>query len=465
MTLSASPLPPPLYYRLLIKLLKPLYYFKIKYIGDKKDKSISGHVLKDELNQRFGKIYPALPQRQQIIWCHAVSLGETNTIAPMIDELLTQGFGVWLTNTTHTGYARSQICFAHAIADGQLVHSYVPVDAPQVIKSFLQHVQPCLAMFVETELWANTLYILAQQQIPSVLVNARLSEKSWQNYQKIAAVSHSMMQNISLIIAQDNESAKRFRQLGAASHKIRRASSLKWSVNSVSSKLTQSDALFTQNITTKRPIWVAASTHAGEEAAVLKVQQQLLNQPQLSHTLLVLVPRHPERFDEVAEMIEAFDFQYARRSQQQSITEQTQVYLADTMGELMRWYQMADVAFVGGSMVDIGGHNPVEPASVATPIIMGKYTQSCDQIVAQLQAVDALQQVGDNEDIAGLYKSLEFWLNDKMLAKQAGQNGYQLVCQHQDAMDKQLAMICPLLPSLNISKPTLATGDKTSDVL
>lgn len=440
---SSSANLPPLYYRLTMQLLKPLYRFKLGFGDSSSQKTVGSVPQAQEIHERFGQAYPPRPQRQQVIWCHAVSLGETNTIAAMLDELMDRGYGIWLTNTTHTGYARSQERFASAIQSGRLSHSYVPVDSPKVIEYFLQHVRPCLAMFVETELWASILYILAQQQIPSVLVNARLSAKSLQNYQKIPAVSRSMMDNISLIIAQDALSAKSFRRLGAPSRKIRRASSLKWSINACSTDhLTPPP----HTLTNKRPIWVAASTHDKEEQAVLSAHKQLLTQQGLSSTLLILVPRHPERFDVVANLITNTGLSYTRRSQNQMITEETQVHLADSMGELMRWYQMADVAFVGGSLVDVGGHNPIEPASVGTPIIMGKYTQSCDQLVDELHVAGGLQQVGDDQDINALQQALKLWLSDTGLAKQAGQAAYDQVQLHQNAMQAQLAMILDLLP-------------------
>ena len=480
---------PPVYYQVTIGLLKPLYRMQVWRRSHKRDN------YQQEVEQRFGKRYPAPPAPdaniksnananengnykdstgKKVIWCHAVSLGETNTVAPLLDALLAKGYQIWLTNTTQTGFARGASRFADDIAQGRLSHSYVPVDSPAVIEKFLAHVQPVAAMFVETELWANILTKLSEHDIPSILVNGRLSAASFKSYQKIGAVSASMMKNLSLIIAQDNESAKRFRQLGAHSAQIRVAGSLKWVINTP--KLNDNGAKEAEIANdgadldldlgvAGRPIWVAASTHSGEEKTVLSWQQQIISNPLLADTLLIIVPRHPERFDEVAELIEKSGLTMTRRSDEDAISANTQVYLADSMGELMKWYALADVALVAGSLVDIGGHNPVEPASVATPVLMGSYTQSCQSVVDKLASVGALYQpnnafysaIGTDEQLSQqqkiatnppssdddslLYQQLQFWLSHLELAKQAGQAGAEMMEQQQAVLHRQLSMI------------------------
>ena len=494
---------PPVYYQVTIGLLKPLYRLQVWHRSHKRDN------YQQEVEQRFGKCYPAPPVRdatvksnananengnhkesngKKVIWCHAVSLGETNTVAPLLDALLAKGYQIWLTNTTQTGYARGASRFADDIAQGRLSHSYVPVDSPAVIETFLAHVQPVAALFVETELWANILTKLSEHHIPSILVNGRLSAASFKSYQKIGAVSASMMKNLSLIIAQDNESAKRFRQLGAHSAQIRVAGSLKWVINTP--KLNDNNGAQEVEIGNDvedlgiagRPIWVAASTHSGEEDRVLSWQQKILSNPLLADTLLIIVPRHPERFDEVAELIEKSGLVMARRSDDGAIDANTQVYLADSMGELMHWYALADVALVGGSLIDIGGHNPVEPASVATPVLMGGYTQSCQSVVDKLASVGALYQPNNafysaidtdkqlsqppfqpkidtnqpsNNDDSLLYQQLQFWLSHLPLANQAGQAGAAMTEQQQAVLHRQLSMIEDVIqqyvkPSFNL---------------
>ena len=490
---------PPVYYQVGIGLLKPLYRLQVWRRSHKRDN------YQQEVEQRFGKRYPAPPvaiethmpgvslnsslnanNQNKTIWCHAVSLGETNTVAPLLDALLARGYRIWLTNTTQTGFARGASRFAEDIAQGRLSHSYVPVDSPAVIERFLNHVQPVAALFVETELWANILTKLSEHHIPSILVNGRLSASSFKSYQKIGAVSASMMKNLSLIIAQDNDSAKRFRQLGAHSAQIRVAGSLKWVINTpklsnvheindekavdTDIKNSEQPALSEKTSVTandlgvvNRPIWVAASTHSGEEDIVLSWQQQLLSNPALVKALLIIVPRHPERFDEVAALIQNSGLSMARRSAAETIDITTQVYLADSMGELMNWYAVANVALVGGSLVEVGGHNPVEPASVVTPVLMGTHTQSCQSVVDKLASVGALYQPNnpfyqamnqpnnhdkqeggnsqsvDNETL--IYQQLKYWLSHLEEAKQAGQAGAQMTQQQQAVLSRQLSMI------------------------
>jgi len=272
--------------------------------------------------------------------------------------------------------------------------------------------------------------------------------------------------------------------LGAHSAQIRVAGSLKWVINTPKPKNDNNndDNIKTAEIINDgadldldlgiadRPIWVAASTHSGEEEIVLSWQQQILSNPLLANSLLIIVPRHPERFDEVAELIEKSGLAMARRSAEDAISANTQVYLADSMGELMRWYALADVALVGGSLVDIGGHNPVEPASVATPVLMGAYTQSCQSVVDKLASVGALyqpnnvfysaisangqvsqpllqphrsesKQSSSDDDDNLLYQQLKYWLSHLSLAKQAGRAGAAMTEQQQAVLHRQLSMI------------------------
>ncbi|MFW2176800.1 MULTISPECIES: 3-deoxy-D-manno-octulosonic acid transferase [unclassified Moraxella] len=422
----------PFYYRLAITLLKPLYQLKL---ATKK-------TLPNEVNERFGKNYPTLNTNRPIIWCHAVSLGETNTAEPILRGLLAEGYALWLTNTTHTGFARVEELFANDIANGMVYHSFVPVDDGKIIDKFLDHVQPIGALFVETELWATTLAKLEQRQIASILVNGRLSEKSFNGYAKASKLSQSMMENLSLIIAQDGDSAKRFRQLGATSDKIRMASSLKWSSKANPLMIQRANSLSKEWQLENRTVILGASTHADEESQLLQVFEQLKTKFTDKNLLLIIVPRHPERFNEVAELLQKQGMTVVRRSQQQQPSMTDSVYLADSMGELGVWYTLANMAIVGGSLVNIGGHNPIESAIVGTPVVMGQHTQSCQQVVDSLKQVGALQQVNDKEALATV---LGEWIANPTQAKQAGQAGQTLAEQYQDATKQQLAMIIDVL--------------------
>lgn len=420
--------PPPLYYRLAIKVAKPLY----RLLLAKKQAKLPHY--KREINERFGRAYlPIKHADKGVIWCHAVSLGELNTAYPLLKRLLEAGFGLWITSTTQTGFARAETLFKDELG-GRVCHSFVPVDDVVVVGRFLTHVRPVMAVFIETELWANTLYLLSKQGIPSVMANARLTSKSFASYAKFTALSHSMMNNLSYIIAQDEQSHHNFMALGADEAKVGQAHSLKWS--SQIGKPQNLDG-FAKN----RPIWVMASTHAGEEVLALTVHQKLLGD--YPNALLILVPRHPERFDEVAGLCS--DFVYHRRSHNQPIQDSTQVYLADSMGELLAWYELSQVAVVGGSFVDKGGHNPIEPASLAKPIIMGQYVKNCTEIVVDFKTVGAMMQVGDEQDTDGLCGAVKAWFDEPHRARHAGELGQRLVSERAGADKVQFDMLMKLL--------------------
>lgn len=433
--MCAAARPVPWYYAVLIVLAMPVY----RWLIGKKSAKLPTY--ERELNERFAKAYLPVPVGQKgLIWCHAVSLGELNTAYPLLQQLLNQGFSLWITSTTQTGFGRVTQLFAQHL--GKTVnHSFVPVDNAKVVGRFLEHTRPVLALFIETELWATTLFELKKRHIPSAMVNARLTKQSFLGYQKFASISHSMMANLSLIIAQDAQSATHFEQLGAGPHKIFVADSLKWSSGQ---RLNQTNQLLLDTILQdlawclSRPIWVAGSTHAGEEEVVLGAHRQLLQHH--PKALLILVPRHPERFDEVAALCQ--DFVTHRRSRHQEIGEDTQVYLADSMGELLVWYVLSHVVFVGGSLTDVGGHNPIEPASFAKPIIMGQYVKNCEVLVQALVQASALLQVTTAEE---LFKQVHDWFDNPQQAQLQGKQGKDLVEQKQHAVELQLNKLLELL--------------------
>lgn len=417
---------PPLYYRLAITVLKPLYRLFLA-----RKKANLPHYER-EIAERFGQGYLSISHDKPVIWCHAVSLGELNTAYPLLRRMLSDGYHLWITSTTQTGFNRAEMLFKDELGKS-VQHSFVPVDDVAVVGRFLAHVRPVMAVFVETELWANTLSVLARRGIPSVMANARLTQKSFDSYAKFTRLSQRMMANLSLIIAQDEQSYHNFIALGANPDKVKQAYSLKWSgrIGKIQSLANFTD--FVKN----RPIWVMASTHDGEELLALDTHKRLL--ADFPDLLLILVPRHPERFDDVASL--CTDFVYHRRSRGEPIADDTQVYLADSMGELMLWYELSDVAVVGGSFVDKGGHNPIEPVSLAKPVIMGQYVKNCAEIVRDFADVDVLVQSDDD----GLYGAVKAWLDNPALAKQAGESGQRLVQERAGADKVQFDMIRKLL--------------------
>ncbi len=432
---------PPLYYRLAMRLLAPIYRMMVK------KKSRHRLTLSRELAERFGEQYLPVPKTDKgVIWCHAVSLGELNTAYPLLKKLLDAGFGLWISSTTQTGFERASRLFADEIEQSRVSHSFVPVDTLPVIERFMAHVNPVAVLFIETELWANTLYACKTRGIASLMINARLSEKSYQGYAKITKVSQSMMANLDKIIAQDGDSAKRFLALGASDTQVVVIDSLKWVSQSGLTPANQQLAQTTADVihtAGRRAVWTMASTHDGEERLALLAHQGLIAHPKLNHALLILVPRHPERFDTVYQLCLEMGLVTARRSANDAITAQTQVYLADTMGELMAWYQLCDVAVVGGSFVPVGGHNPIEPASLGKPIIMGSYDDNCHLLTKELRKVGALAQLDATD--AQVADKLAEALVQTYIYRWSGEQGKQLVNAKQSALTHQLGQIISVL--------------------
>lgn len=432
---KSPPTPPPWYYDWAIALARPLYR---AFLFSRQEKLLD---YEREVDERFGMTKYKSPRPKingiragKVIWCHAVSLGELNTAYPLLKKLLENGHGLFITTTTQTGFARVRQLFDWWLETGQVVHGFVPIDDKMVLARFLRAVQPDLAVFIETELWANTLYALAMDDVPRVMVNARLVNESFVKYRRFKKLSASMMKNLSLVIAQDKQSYQNFIALGLPEDKAVLADSLKWAQDDqVPPKVDMS--------VTQRPIWTAGSTHEGEEAAVLFAHKRILETHKKA--LLILVPRHPERFEAVYKLCLSSGLKTARRSQNEPIKDSTEVYLADTMGELLAWYQMADVVFVGGSLVaDVGGHNPTEPAALGKPVVMGRHVASCQVLVDELVAVHNLSQVADKE---GLAQAVFTWLDDKTASRAAGQAGEKLVNIKKHAAQVQLSYLAQFL--------------------
>lgn len=424
---------PPLYYRLLIWIAKPLYRL---YLATKSDKL---PFYEQEIAERFGTDYrrPTPKMRAgahqvgaithaidstigsvashtklaKVIWCHAVSLGELNTVAPLLRLLLADGHALYLTSTTQTGFRRAAELFALEIEAGQVVQGFVPADSLPVVYRFLVNVAPDLALFVETELWANTLYLLNRFDVPSVLINARLVDKSRVAYEKYPALARSMMANLTRALAQDARSLANLHALGLAQDRGCVLPSLKWAQQATAGRVLnpQISPVDRFDARQKSPIWIAASTHDGEETAALAAHKTLLQT--YPNALLIIVPRHPERFDAVWTLI---DLPKARRSagnnKRSVLDKKVQVYLVDTMGELLGFYALAAVAFVGGSLVNKGGHNPIEPIALGVPVVMGQYTQACAPLLPPLIDVGALVQIASADNLAAAVLAL---LDDK----------------------------------------------------
>ena len=347
------------------------------------------------VGERFSYAMPALQPGG--IWVHAVSVGESIAAAPMIRALLQRypQLPITVTCMTPTGSERIHAMFAD---EPRIQHCYLPYDLPCAAARFLDRVQPKLAVIMETELWPNHIHQCAKRGIPVALANGRLSERSAKGYGRFNKLTAPMLAEMSLFAVQTDAEAQRFRELGARAETVEVTGSIKFDLTIDPQLLQRAADLRGQWRALERPVWIAASTHEGEDEVVLNAHRRLLaNHPD---ALLILVPRHPERFNSVFELCQREGFATVRRSGGAHVEAGTSVLLGDTMGELLFLYALADSAFVGGSLVPNGGHNLLEPAALAKPVISGPHLFNFLDIAAQLRSAGALVEVDDAEGLA-----------------------------------------------------------------
>lgn len=368
----------PFWYNFLLACIKPLYRWKIKQRAE------SDALFQQECIERFGPFQP--PKNLGAIWFHAVSVGETNAAQPLIEHYLKLGHPVLVTNTTKTGQARAKSLFLKAPYLDLFQAVYLPVDQKALLKQFFNLYQPRLLALVETEIWPNLIAQAEQQQIPCILLNARLSEKSAKGYGKVRRLTQPMLQQLTWMLAQDVSTQQRYVELGLEQAKSQVVGNIKFDISAPEQYLQQAQQLKQDWQLADRQIITLASTHAPEEQSLLKQLQSHLNSnPAL---LCIVVPRHPERFDEVYQVCQNLNLKTQRRSLQQSIQADTQVFLADSMGEMWLWYALSQACFVGGSLNEPGGgHNILEPMVLNVPTVIGpryfNFQTIVDEFVAQ----------------------------------------------------------------------------------
>jgi 3-deoxy-D-manno-octulosonic-acid transferase len=380
--------------------------------------------------ERFGLFQYHNPK--EAIWVHSVSVGETLAAAPLVKQLIKKypECQIVVTTMTPTGSERVQALFGDSV-----FHVYAPYDFPLAIKLFLKKIRPKMAIIMETELWPNTLKIAKEQHIPVVLANARLSERSAAGYQKVAAVSEEMMKCLTFIAAQNEPDAERFKSLGVADEKVFVTGSIKFDVQ-IPDNLSSQAFQLRKQLGEDRDIFIAASTHDGEESQLLDLYQQLKRL--LPELLLILVPRHPERFRAVEQLVVRRGLSLARRSKGESCSDSTDVYLGDTMGELMLMYQASDVVFMGGSLVEHGGHNPMEPAALGKPILTGVHTFNFEEIINKMIASGSVKQITNSIELMSEVQQL---FTDGDLYQRMSKASIDVVKKNQGALNYLLELI------------------------
>ena len=368
----------------------------------------------------------------KVIWVHCVSVGEFNAARPLIDQLLDiyPEHRLAITTTTITG--------AEAVRNhyqDRVIHYFFPFDLPFIVGPFIKKINPVACILLETEIWPNLINNLNKKAIPVVLVNARLSERSFSKYQRFSSnLVQKTLNQLTLIASQNEHSSERFLSLGVSPNKVVTVGNLKFDSNEKDNPNTTQSL---QQMIGQRRVVVFASTREGEEKKIIK---SYVNTKDKFDALMIIIPRHPQRFDEVYNLIVDRGLDVKRRSDGLRCDENTQVLLGDSMGELLSYYSVCDIAFIGGSLIDTGGQNMLEAAATSKPILFGPSVFNFEQIAQLLLEKDAAIQVDDADD---LMKTISSLLLDDPKRQKLGENAKNLLEKHRGAIDRLMKLIIP----------------------
>jgi 3-deoxy-D-manno-octulosonic-acid transferase len=364
------------FYSLFFRIALPFVIFRLWWNGRRNPNAFV------HWQERLGYVSPS---REPVIWVHAVSVGETIAAAPLVWALLRRNpdVPILMTAMTATGSARARALFGDRVS-----YAFSPYDTPGAVRRFVERVRPRALVIMETELWPNMIALSDRREVPVFLINARLSERSARGYERVGSLVRPLLHSIRWIAAQAEEDANRFLRIGASPESVSVTGSIKFDVE-ISDQVRVEAARLRARLGSNRPVWIAASTHDGEDGQILEAHQAVLARH--PNALLMIVPRHPERFSAVAALVSSMGLTLKRRSQEivgadATLEPECQVYLGDTMGELLMFYGAADVAFVGGSLIERGGHNPLEPAAWGLPVLSGPHIFNFETIYYQLDA-------------------------------------------------------------------------------
>ena len=407
-------------YTVLVYLMLPGVLLRL-WMRGRKEPEYRRHI-RERLGCYFG---PALGP---CIWVHAVSVGETHAAQPIVERLLERypQRRVLLTHMTPTGRETGERLYGDRV-----VRCYLPYDLPGAVNRFLDHYRPTLGLIMETEVWFNLIHACARRSTALHLVNARLSEKSYTGYTRIRRLAEQGLNALASIAAQTEADAKRFEALGARNVRV---------IGNVKFDIAPSDELIARGRQWRqvwgeaRPVWLAASTREGEEALILDV----LDAIEVREVLTVIVPRHPQRFDEVAALLDARRIAYQRRSSGTPPNANTRVLLGDSMGEMSAYYAACDVAFVGGSLRPYGAHNLLEACALGKPVIVGPSVYNFQEAVELGVAAGAVLQVPDAAALAAEVSAL---LVDSARARRMGEAGASFTRAHRGAVERLFALL------------------------
>ena len=388
----------------------------------------------DRLGQRFGFGFPSI---ERCIWVHAVSVGEVQAAAPLIRALARRfpDRSLLITTVTPTGAARVQSLFGDTVS-----HCFIPFEFPHAVNAFFRQVNPEAALIMETEIWPNLYRACGVRKVPLILVSARISPRSVPGYRKLLPLIRETLSHGIIIAAQSQPDAERFLSLGANPTRTCVMGNIKFDVEPDPDVPGKGKAARAE-LFGERPVWIAASTHEGEEELVLDVHRAL--QVRFPDLLLVLVPRHPERFASIRELIENRGFSVVSRTEGRPAGD-AEVFLGDTMGEVPMFYVASDVAFVAGSLVPIGGHNLLEPAVLGVPVVTGRHNFNAQDIADLFIQLGACRQVADTDELVETVSEL---LSNPDEAARLGRAGQGLLEENRGALERLLVLLEPLLES------------------
>jgi 3-deoxy-D-manno-octulosonic-acid transferase len=391
-------------------------------------------ICRERWSERFGFV-TTIPLDKKVIWIHAVSLGETIAAVPLVKALLSRysDYQIVMTSTTSTGSAQVLKQFGDKVTG-----FYLPYDLPGSLRRFFKRIHPTLGVIMETELWPNLLAQCQCRKIPLLLANARLSEKSAQGYRKIKKLTVEMLNALTIVAAQSASDGQRFVALGLDANRLKITGNIKFDIQ-IPADLSERASALRQSFG-GRPVWVAASTHEGEEAMILSVLQKI--KAEIPAILLILAPRHPERFAKVGALCRQAGFKVAARSLMDPVEETTDILLGDTMGELLLFYAAGDLAFVGGSWVPVGGHNLIEPAILHIPVLTGPYLHNFVDVSRLLVACGGAVLV---ENEKGAVNTIIDLMKNSDRRLQMGEKGFKAVIANAGALDKHLYWIEQIL--------------------
>ena len=411
-------------YSVVMYLLVPLFIWRLIRRG------FSARDYWQRWGERFG--YSQQPELMDSVWIHAVSVGEVQAAIPLVEYFLGQEKSppVVITTMTPTGSSRVKRLFGDRVQ-----HVYAPYDLPDAIARFLNRINPMKVIVMETEIWPNMITWCFKRDVPLILANARLSERSARGYRRVVRLSKLALRRIRLIAAQSEADEQRLIHIGALPEQITVTGSIKMDIEMPAS-LREQGAVLRRRIGVDRAIWVAASTHEGEEQQVLQAFRQVRQTN--PDCLLVLVPRHPERADVVEALCRGEGYQVLRRTSDKGADELQDIYLIDTLGELTHFFAASDVAYIGGSLVPVGGHNMIEASALGLAVVFGPHLFNFQEISSQLLEVDAARIVHDSDALAGVVSEL---LSDANLRHQMGENGKRFIEANRGALKRLLTLI------------------------